>query len=173
MLTKTDIVAIRRADDICVHLNTAGHPEGLVRLIKRKPYNSKPFETDQEYVLEGVHVTMETVHGKDAVERGVAKCFAMAGIYHDQGTHVSSVLRTLRVGDELTFSFYPDARSGGYVAELGLHADVLFLHVRRNGKRHTWELCGSICPENSARMCQGVPNGAYYEQVAEERRKLA
>ena len=48
VLSKTDIAAIRSADCICVHLN-AKNPQGLVRLIKRKPYDAKPFETDQEY----------------------------------------------------------------------------------------------------------------------------
>lgn len=172
MLTKTDIVAIRNADDICIHLS-ARNPQGLVRLIKRKAYNAKPFETDQEYILEGQNVTTETTSARDALERGVAEFFAMAGIYHNQRCPVSSVLKTLKVGDELTFSFYPDCHSNGYVAAAGLHADCLYLHVRRNGKRQTWELISSICPTNSARMCRGVINSRDYDLSADERRKLA
>jgi hypothetical protein len=172
MLTKDDIAAIRAADDICIHLNSH-NPKGLVRLIKRKPYNAKPFETDQEHVLANEHVTMETMAGLDAHERGIAQCFAMAGIYHSQGSPVSSILKTLRVGDELTFSFYPDCHSQAYVAAAGLHADCLYLHVRRNGKRQTWELASSICPANSARMCRGVPKSADYDRAADEGRKIA
>ncbi|MGY3615693.1 hypothetical protein [Bradyrhizobium sp. USDA 10063] len=172
MLTKNDIAAIRAADDICIHLGSR-HPKGLVRLIKRKGWNAKAFETDQEYVLENAWVTMETTGGRDALERGVAECFAMAGIYHGQRAPVSSILKTLRAGDEITFSFYPDGHTNGYVAAAGLHADILYLHVRRNGKRQTWEFDVSVCPSNSARMCRGVPNGDGYERMAAERRELA
>lgn len=170
-LTKTDIAAIRRASDICIHLG-GSHPTGLVRLIKRKGYNAKPFETDQEYVLEGVTVRMETTQGTAALENG-AQCFAMAGIYHSQRCPVSSIMATLRAGDELTFSFYPDCHSNGYVAAANLHADVLYLHVIRNGKRNTWELIGSICPNNSARMCRGVPNSSDYDRAGQEVRQRA
>lgn len=172
MLTKTDIAAIRAADDICVHLGTA-NPQGKVRLIKRKPYNAKPFETDQEYVLENATVVMETGLGARALESGAAECFAMAGIYHNQGSHVSSILKTLRAGDIVRFSFYPDCHSNGYVAAAGLHADCLYLHVTRNGKRQTWELTDSICPANSARMCRGVPKTRDYDSAAIEARKHA
>ena len=172
MLTKTDIAAIRAADDICIHLGKR-NPSGLVRLIKRKSYNAKPFETDQEYLLEGVKVAMETLLGKTALESGAAECFDMVGIYHSQNTPTSSILKTLRVGDELTFSFYPDCHSNGYVAAAGLHADCLYLHVTRNDKRQSWELASQVCANNSARMCKGVPNSRDYDHAAEERRKLA
>lgn len=173
MLTKNDIAAIRNADDICIHLG-ARHPQGLVRLIKRKPmFNAKPFDTDQEHVLETEHVTTESMGARDALERGAAEFFAMAGIHHSQHCPVSSVLKSLKVGDELTFSFYPDCHTNGYVAAAGLHADALYLHVRRKGKRQTFELVSSICPTNSARMCRGVPNGSSYNQMADERRKMA
>jgi hypothetical protein len=171
MLTKDDITAIRSANDICVHLNSR-NPQGLVRLIKRKPYNAKPFETDQEHVLTAT-VNFETALGNNALESGAAECFAMAGIYHNQSSPVSSILKTLRVGDEITFSFYPDCHSNGYVAAAGLHADCLYLHVRRSGKRQTWEFASSICPPNSARMCRGVPKTRDYDTAAIEARKFA
>ena len=172
MLTKNDIAAFRAADDICIHLGKQ-HANGLVRLIKRKAYDAKPFETDQEYVLEGVRVTMETALGQTALDSGAAECFASGAIYHDQGTPLSGALKTLRVGDDLTFSFYPDGHSNGYAAAAGLHADVLYLDVRRNGKRQRWTVATSICPANSARMCRGVPSGQSYERDAERVRKLA
>lgn len=152
-LTKDDITAIRRANDICIHLNER-NPAGLVRLIKRKPYNPKPFDTDQEHVLPAL-VQMEN----DST-RG--DCFAMTGIYHDQFTGVSSILKTLRVGDELTFRFYPDGHSNQYTKDAGLHADILYLDVRRNDKRVArWEFETSICPDNSARMCRNVREREY------------
>jgi hypothetical protein len=159
-LTKDDIYAIRNADTLAIHL---GHDhrdngQGLVRFIKRKPYNAKPFDEDKEYVLTNCKVVMETYNGQRALETGRAKCFGYVSIYHDQRTPQSSILKTLKVDDEITFSFYPDAHSNEYVRKAGLHADALYLHVRRNGKRQTWELETSICPDNSARMCHGVPD---------------
>lgn len=173
MLTKNDISAIRNATAICIHLGTRGNAAGTVRLIKRKPYNAKPFETDQEYILETARVKMETTLGQTALESGAAECFAMENIYHSQGAPVSSILKTLRVGDDITFSFWPDCHSNGYVAAAGLHADCLYLHVVRNGKRQTWEFSNSICPANSARMCRGVPASRDYHNAADERRKIA
>jgi hypothetical protein len=172
MLTKTDIDAIRRADDLCIHLGTR-NPNGFVRLIKRKPYNAKPFETDQDYILENAVVKVETTLGQRALESGAAEFFESVGLYHNQASPASSILKTLRAGDELTFSFYPDCHSNGYVAAAGLHADCLYLHVTRNGKRQSWEIAQSICPNNSARMCRGVPNSSDYDRAAFERREVA
>lgn len=171
MLTKNDIAAIRTANDICIHLNKR-NPQGLVRLIKRKPYNAKPFEQDQEYILDA-RVTMETTLGQTALESGAAECFEMCGIYHGQRSPVSSILQTLRIGDELKFSFYPDCHSNGYVAAASLHADALYLHVIRKGKRQTWELATQVTANNSARMCRGVPASRDYHHAADERRKIA
>lgn len=173
MLTKTDIAAIRAANDLCIHLNRR-HPNGLVRLIKRKSYNAKPFETDQEYTIEGATVAMATLRGKESIEQGNVECFAMVGLYHDQHSHASCILKTLRADDEIMFSFYPDAHTNGYVAMGGLHADTLYLRVRRDGKTIAdWELQTSICPSNSARMCRGVPDSESYKKDAEEARKVA
>jgi cold shock CspA family protein len=172
MLTKNDIAAIRKANDICVHLS-ARNPQGLVRLIKRKRYDAKPFETDQEHVMTA-NVVMDSLRGQAAFESGTADCFAMAGIYHDQRVQVSNVLKTLRVGDEVTFEFSPDAHTNGYIAAAGLHGDALYLRVRRNGKFIArWELTSSVCPSNSARMCRGVPDSDTYARDAAEARKIA
>lgn len=172
MLTKDDIAAIRKADMLSVHLSSQ-NPQGLVRLIKNKPHNAGPFETDQEYHWQNVKVIVETMMGTNAVQRGVAQCHELVYFYHDQGTPASSIMKTLRVGDEITLSFYPDAHSNGYVAAAGLHADALYLHVRRNGKRQSWKLAVSICPDNSARMCHGVPKSSDYDEAAVSARKLA
>jgi hypothetical protein len=95
----------------------------------------------------------------------------MLGIYHKQQTGISSILKTLRVDDEITFRFHPDAHTNGYVAAAGLHADVLYLNVRRDGKTIArWEIDCTICPPNSARMCCGVPNSESYDRDASEAR---
>lgn len=173
MLSKDDIAAIRRADDLVIHLNSK-YPAGLVRLIKRKPYNAKPFETDQEIVLESAKVSIEGHKAHAGIESGQVQCFDSVGIYPSQNTPVSNVLKTLRAGDEVEFQFRPDYHCNGYVAAAGLHADALMLIVRRNGARHAeFELAMGICPDNSARMCRGVPFSEYAERCAAERRAIA
>lgn len=173
MLTKDDVTALRRADQMSVHLSSQ-HPKGLVRLIKRKPWNAKPFETDQEYMLSTVAVRIETWRGQEALDAGNAKCFELVSFYHDQMTPASCIVKTLRVGDEVTLAFHPDGHSNGYVAAAGLHADILYLIVRREGKMVAkWKLDVSICPDNSARMCHGVPTTDDYRRSADERRQLS
>jgi hypothetical protein len=172
-LTKIDVAALRKCDDICVHLG-ARHPDGLVRAIKRKGYgNPDPFATDIEHIVTA-KVEIDTLRGRQALEAGDVQCFAMIGVYHSQHTGQSSILKTLRAGDEITFRFYPDAHTNGYVAMGGLHADVLYMDVRRDGKTVArWELDISITPANSARMCRGVPNSEHYNEEAESARKVA
>jgi hypothetical protein len=172
-LTKTDIAAIRKADQISIHLNTPAYPAGRVVLIKRKPYNAAPFETDQEYSLENCETRLETTRGRDALERGAASCFELVSIYHNQHTPVSSILKTLKAGDEIAFCFHPDYHTNGYVADAGLHADSLLLRVNRAGKYFTYELENQVCPDNSARMIRGVPNDASYKRMADDRRANA
>lgn len=157
-LTKNDIKAFRTADDLVVHLGGRVGNDGEVRLIKRKSrFNPKPFETDQEYRLENCKVRLETAQGMKALHEGRATCFAMVGLYHSQRIPASNIIKTLKEADEITFSFWPDAHSNDYVRKAGLHADVLYLHVRRpDGKSYSWELDVSVCPDNSARMCKGV-----------------
>jgi hypothetical protein len=171
-LTKTDIAALRKADQICIHLN-AQFPQGRVVLIKRKAFNAAPFETDQEYPLENCEVRIETTRGRDALERGTAQCFELVYLYHSQNTPASSIVKSLRAGDEIAFCFHPDYHTNGYVADAGLHADTLLLRVNRANKYFTHELDNSICADNSARMCRGVPNGSDYQRMADDKRANA
>jgi hypothetical protein len=172
MLTKDDITAFRKADCMSVHLSK-DHPNGLVRLIKRKAFNAGPFEGDKEYLPTTVKVVMETMRGQEALDAGTARCFELVYFYHEQGTPASSIIKTLRVGDDVTLSFYPDCHSNGYVAAQALHADCLYLKVRRGGKHvATWCLDQSVCPNNSARMCYGVTPDRDYLNAAEERRSM-
>jgi hypothetical protein len=173
MLTKTDIAALRKANDLTVHLSSKT-PQGLVRAIKRKRTSEQdPFAQDVEHIVTA-KVELHDFRGQEQLKNGSAQFFAMCGIYHGQVTHVSSVIKTLRAGDEITFRFWPDAHTNGYVAMSSLHADVLYLDVRRNGKRvASWELDVSICPSNSARMCRGIPNSEHYERDGQEARRVA
>lgn len=169
MLTKDDITAFRKADDLCVHLDKSGP---CVRLIKRKAYDAKPFETDIEYLVTSAGVEMYGYRNKDALANG-ARCFAMVRFYHDQFTPESATVKTLKAGDEIIFEFHPDRHTNGYVAAAGLHADCMMLRVRRDGKTvANWELETTICPDNTARMCRGVPDSESYAKDAESGREI-
>jgi hypothetical protein len=155
-LTKTDVAAFRKGDLVSVHLSDR-HPNGVVRVVKNADRNNgNPFPQDAEHVVDAATVTVDGYGHRGAIESGSARCFGLVYLYHGQSTHASSVVKTLREGDEISFRFYPDGLSNQYVKDAGLHADVLYLDVRRNGKRaFEWKLVSSICPENTARMCQG------------------
>ncbi len=164
-LTRTDLIALRKADSLCVHLGK----NTMVRAIKRADCG-EPFARDLEHIIPA-EVGFENIRGRD---NAAAECFAMVNLYPSQKHSAVLILRTLREGDELTFSFYPDAHSNGYMAAAGLHGDALMLHVRRDGKQIAhWELCSSCCPSNSARMVRNVPDTESYHNSAIEARKVA
>jgi hypothetical protein len=171
-LSKLDIAALRKADDLCVHLSQRC-PKGLVRAIKRKPMLTQerdPFATDIEHIIDAP-VTLDGFCNQKLIENGTVKCFGSVGLYHSQHTPASSAIKTLRAGDEIEFAFEPDGHTNGYVAAAGLHGDVLKLIVRRKGKRvATWKLESSMCPRNSARMCDGMPKPDWYDSRAADAR---
>jgi hypothetical protein len=169
-LTTIDIAAIRKADDLCVHLNKQ-HPNGLVRLIARKrPTKHNPFATDIEHVLE-VPVSTYGVRGRDDIAAGIASCFAMVGLYPCQKHHAASVMATLRVGDDVEFVFCPDHHSNGYIAAANMHGDTLQLRVKRKGHLVAqWDLTTSVCARNTARMCCNFPPSDSYEWLARDRK---
>jgi hypothetical protein len=48
------------------------------------------------------------------------------------------------------------------------------MDVKRQGKTVAhWELQTSICPDNSARMCRGIPDSDSYESTADTARRVA
>jgi hypothetical protein len=155
-LTKMDVAALRKGDVLCVHL-TSQYPKGLMRVIKHANRNeANPFAQDQEHIIDAP-VTLNGFNGRAEIESGRAKCFGHVTFYHGQHTPAPCIVQTLREGDDITFRFYPDAHTNGYVSKAGLPGDVLYLDVRRGDKRFSWELENSICPDNTARMCQGIP----------------
>lgn len=163
-LTKLDIAAIRNADDIVVHLSKQMARAALVKRIRHD--EKHPFAQDAYHEIPCPIV----MHGHflggqrdNDIKNGDIACFAMASIYYNQTTPLSSALKTLHVGDEIRFRFAPDYETNQYMFEAGLHGDVLFLDVYRNGKYAAqWEICDSECPENTARMCKGVPYAEHW-----------
>lgn len=179
-LSKQDVAAVRKADAICIHLNKE-NPAGLVRLIRRgKPTDDRTgwtgsYVQDAEYRLPAdVRVGGYQSGYQEQIEAGTASCFAHVSIYHFARNHVFYALRSLRAEDEIAFEFCPDYHTNGYIALAGLHADVCYLKVRRNGKTVAeWALETTICPNNTARMCRGFPDTENYRNMANEARKIA
>lgn len=166
-IDKTDLAALLKADDICVHL-TIDHPQGLVRAIKRKRHTPKdPFAQDVEHRVTAT-ATIDNYRGQEAFDRGGVKCFELLGVYASQKSHVYSVLRTLRVGDQLVFRFYPDGHNNGYGAAGRIHVDALYLDVYRKGHLYAkWLLDTGVGENNSARMCSGVPFSKDHQKCAD------
>jgi hypothetical protein len=172
LLTKADIAAIRNAEDIVIHLNHKS-PNGTVKLVKRAD-RQIPFDADKDWTLSANVIIGGYASYSDtkSMKAGEVSCFAMIGIYHEQGHHVSSILKTLRVGDELSFVFIPDWGCNGYLAKHGLHCDVLALEIRRkHGERiktHSFNLDKSTCEDNTARMIRGVAPSKAWIAAREE-----
>ena len=73
-----------------------------------------------------------------------------------------TIATMLRAGDEIRLEWLPDYHSNDYARMVGLHVDVVRLDVRRKDNRLTFDLNQSVCPDNSARMMQGVrPRDSY------------
>lgn len=156
-LTKLDIAALRHADSLVVTHAPGRHIVDLVK--NNRPSEKDPFATEIRHRLD-----VPTSVYADGKDRSDATCFAMVSLYRFGG-HAESVLKTLRVGDEISFQFYPDAHSNIAMARLRLHGDVLKLIVKRNGFSFAeFDLQTSVCPENSARMCKNVASCDWYNR---------
>lgn len=173
-LTKADVAALRQCDNISIHLRASNPDQNAVRASKRlERKEGAPFADTERTVFIGpsgadAPVAMQHQYDRDTTQ---AQCFGHLYSYPSQHCETSSIMRTLRAGDEVCFVFWPDAGTNGYAAAAGLHVDRLYLRVRRDGRDHAnWQLDEGCCPSNSARMVRGVPNSASYERDAERAR---
>ena len=88
------------------------------------------------------------------------ECFSyiQAALHHEG---LRTVLSSLKPGETLWPDFRPNYGTNGYAKEAGLHVDELWLVVTpKDGnlnKRRHYLVNVSVCPDNSARMCPGVP----------------
>ena len=152
ILTKMDISAVRKADNLAVNLYEGNQ---MVRAIKRFPAtDSNPFAHDVEHRI-AAPVVLRTGWRQEAGSN--VHCFELLYMYQDQKTPTTCVLNTLRVGDGVKFVFHADYHRTPGLAESPFHADTLLLEVYRADKLHAkFELHTSICPDNTARMVKGV-----------------
>jgi hypothetical protein len=156
-LTKIDIAALRKADGLIVAFNRPGDlRKPRVEAFKRAPAPS----ASNPYPQEGRHsipckVSVQYDH---EVDHGGVECWSHVNLYASQHCDGSSVLATLRAGDEIEFRFWPDAYTSDTAARAGLHGDIVNLLVHRGGRHAAtflWEV--SFCPDNTARMCKHAP----------------
>lgn len=151
MLTKTDIAALKQCDYFCVHKRPTETNVYAVKKIKADERN--PFAQDATYTV-AIPVSIDTSWRYDTSH---SFCFAMVYQYQSQRCDVSSIIATLKAGDEVKFRFYPDCHTNKYCEDAGLHGDALYLDVYRAGKHHaTWQIDRTITPDNTARMCRGL-----------------
>ena len=164
-VTKSDLIAIQKGDRLIVKLDSRDNTEGLVYVKKENRQAENPFDREQTYTIPAP-VTQHYTY--DSPKPSWFQYFEMMSLYAAQGCHVTSVFSMLRPGDEITFHFYPDAASNGYAAKANVHGDQLYLYVARKVgakiKRFEFILSTGICPENSARMCQGAPSTSWYKR---------
>jgi|SRR5215467_2152467 len=169
VLTKLDIVALRKMDTLLVAFQPNRDEKTLVHCIKRADKSADPFAQEARHVIPAKVTCLGDFPTRD-VSR--AQCWAHVSVYPSQHCHASSLLATLRAGDAIAFDFQPDYHSNGYVARAGLHADVLLMYVYRGDetmrKLHAVvELDHGIAPDgNSARMVRGVASSDWYHKSA-------
>ncbi len=165
-LTANDLKALRKADSVHFYYRgsqvTNGAAESKACASKRIA-NPEPFERssiDWEFDLPAEH------RGK-GIKRDTLR--ASGGVscaqFHEEWRTVADLLK---VGDELTAVWYANCENNGYVDRavigpasgsesnvgegMGLHADCLFLLVKRGKKTMKFLIECRICPDNTARM---------------------
>jgi hypothetical protein len=180
-LTKVDVKALHAADTLVVHLSK-NSPNGRVTVIKERHENGDVWKAADGCVtrLEREIPAAVRIHNHfggspyAVVAEGTVSCFGHVNVYRSQHTQAAAILKSLRAGDELTFEFCPDWHNNGWIANAGLHADVLELSVRRNGQLVVrWELEQNISPNNTARMCRGFPDPDGYADSTRRARENA
>lgn len=144
-LTAQDLRIIRSANDLAVHLNEL-HPGGLVRFILERVSGGD----NKEYTLP-IPVTLYSG------EKVTTSNFALIGLYKYGWSSAYSAFALLKPGDNISLQFYPNALTNATMVKANLYGDGLYLHVTRGKKHFSFLINTSVCPENSARMCQGQP----------------
>lgn len=135
-LTREDVSYLRRANDVYV-INIEG--QNFLRAVKRGD-SRDAFSEDKRV---DIPVDGNGAHGYFTN--------AMEFPWH-----------TLRAGDQVNLHWFPDACTNDLLREVGLHADAVYVDVRRGQKRPVRYLVDvTVCAENSARMCRSDPGSSF------------
>jgi len=142
-LTKMDINAMKKADDLVFRCNGSGLTD--IEAIKRPDWKEKerdPFVQDRRHVIEGV-------------DTEIPKCrkgFSMVGC-HQFCEITTSIIGTLRAGDRIVIVWNEDGYRNDYTKNAGLHVDTLLIRIyRKELRKYVFMVSQSICEDNSARM---------------------
>lgn len=167
-LTAADIAALKLADDVSMHHRDG---RGYLRAHMRGGYAEEPrvYTAAQQRTFpqaDGNDRSREMEADSDiagygdddglewSASIGNAKPAAFHMIHNsDHSLTWQTIVKLLRPGDEITLRWRA-GNNNGYLREAGLHADDLYLRVRRGDTAREMEflIARSVCRDNSARM---------------------
>ena len=173
-LTKQDLKCLKNADSICFDFNNdRGQLTSQIRCNKDASHSNDGFS--QTHYIEcdsKFEIYLDNLDGKyqSITTKKPSHCFGYIStpIYEEEW---QTTLSLLKENDTLVFKWQSSSEgyignakttikgdNGGYIAfEERLYYDKLFLTViRENGKKLSFHIATSICPNNSARMIQGL-----------------
>lgn len=161
-LTKLDLAALKQADYLGVWYFGEENGRTNAQAVKRANKTEKdPFATDAVHVITApIRVRCYENTGLFAKDNDRISARAAVSFYHGNSdtdpTSASSVVRLLRAGDGIIFEFHADALTTTGLRDAGFHGDRLCLLVWRGKERFRLVLDSCTCPDNTARMVQGV-----------------
>jgi hypothetical protein len=166
-LTKDDIAALRAADSAICFSFVRGSAEAFggagcgsimasARVTPPKGFTgSSP--ADAQYTIScRARITLYEDAPKDAQAWSYVSAFVYCPVYRHEGSNspLTTWIDFLRVGDVVSLNFA--ANTNGYGRNAGLYMDQLTAHVKRGKKTYAFLLEVSVCPNNTARMIQGL-----------------
>lgn len=143
MLTKNDIKALKTCDSLVFR-----YSNNQSRIEAIKEVKNDPWETEKRYII-NVNTEKCSNYIKEATTH----------IYNN--TIWKTITEILKENDTIYLQWYPDAHTNQYMEKAGLHGDVLYLKIFRQGKNKnkwfTFLIDTCTCPDNSARMIKLAP----------------
>lgn len=171
-LTKIDIAALKQADSIEINYPASPSQPAFVASKRQEKTEASPFAADYVYHTIASATSFFAPEGySDDVSN--ARGHEVLSIYRDAPNHVASILAILKVGDFVTFQFAADYGSTTALKEVGFHADMLYMRVRRGDKviaRFTletritngrWRMVSGIVPKPAEVPTEAVLRGPY------------
>jgi len=142
-LTKMDINAIKKSDDLIFRCNGSGKTR--IEAVKRVGYKEKeknPFADDRYHFIDDVKTEIE--EGRIAFEMLHS---------HQYCPMTKTIVNLLRPGDILVVIWNENGYGNGLTEKAGLVVDSLMLRVFRKEKlKYTFMVAQCICEDNTARM---------------------
>lgn len=163
ILTKELLKELKECRSLVVRRDREGNTE--MQLFFEDEVRGKKIDTDKSYLVDSYLVTNE-VRDYDKEEYPTileadpknSICCAHVSFYHSQKSKASTLLKLLKVGDNINFGFYANY-GNQYTAKAGLHHDIMEVRILRDDRYFgEFTLSESICPQNSARMINPSPS---------------